>query len=241
MMGNEGRRSVTPPLVHRPFLTLLADRAVAPVGPEPDRSHVEAPRRRKVVPSWQQSPREPEQLELPVVTVELADVEAAVEVAVEAAVEQVSENEEREVVVPRSKKPIDAAGRRDILKRAAAAVAARKAGKPGETYADIGKDYGINAQAVANLVSRLRLRQARKAEAAAAATAPTPASSPPAAKAAPKGQGLFLRFDRPVQVEIVGLEEYIDGKVKAAMARFDELLETKAKAVIALALRKGIG
>lgn len=142
-------------------------------------------------------------------------------------------------MVPRSKKKsLDAAGRRDILKRATAAVAARKAGKEGESYADIGKDYGINARAVANLVSRQRLRQARKAEAAAASA---PASSPPAAKVAPKGQGLFLRFDRPVQVEIVGLDEYIDGKVKAAMARFDELLETKAKAAIALALRKGIG
>lgn len=246
-MGTDGRRSVTPPLSHRPFMVLVSEPGM--VETEPARSDVEVPRRRKVVPSWQQNEPEPQQLELPVVTVELADVEAHVDAAVDAAVEAVVDAEmvsdEGERSMPRKKKKeLDEAGRKDILQRANAATEARKTGAEAESYAVIGKDYGIGAQSVANLVSRLRIRAAKvalKTKAAASSSAASAVATPARGELRVKGQGLFLRFDRPVQVEIVGLDEYIDSRVKLAMGRLEEMLAVKAKEAVANALRKGIG
>jgi hypothetical protein len=234
----------------------MADRQLK-VEAEPDRSHVELPRRRKVVPSWQQEQQSPsEQLELPVVapmvTVELRDVEAVVEAAVDAAVDAATDEmvapqrevEGEEPMPRKKKKPLDEAGKMELLARAEKAREAKIRGAAFESYAAIGKDYGIGAQGVANLVSRLRQRVAKKALKTAALKTTAPASSsvaPTGGSPAVKDQGLFLRFDRGVQVEIVGLDERIDARLKARMARFDEMIASKVKEGIAHALRKGIG
>lgn len=240
MVESNERRSVTPPLSHRPFAALLGEGLVKATTSMPDREHVELPKRRIVVPSWQQETesttpasseveldvqgaRPPsEQLELPNVKVEWSDVDVHVNVEINGTSETplARWRRGREKQVPKKGKKNGSEHYDAVMKRADAILANKRAGKPYETYADIGKDYGLNAQGVANLVSRLRKR------ALSTNVVESKSVSNPAAVTAAKTRSMALRFDRAVEVTIVGLDEYITAKVKEG---------------VALALRKGIG
>lgn len=127
------------------------------------------------------------------------------------------------------------ADKQALIARARKASAARKAGDANaETYDAIGKDYGVKATSVYNIVStdnRKRAEEAQRAKRAASRASSNRAVAaasvePVASEPRPSSRGLSLRFDRAIDVTIVGLDEYIQQRVKEG---------------VALALRRGIG
>lgn len=272
-MGIDGRRSVTPPLSHRPFMALVTEQR--PAEQRPAVESTELPRRRKVVPSWQRDDAvevapvdaaesnvqnapasegealetaaetvRPLQLEL---TLRLEDAEGAEgSVPTGDVPEPAGQSLKRVVrgkegtVSKKKEKSLDDVGRQDILSRANAATKARAAGKPFESYADIGKDYGLSAQRMANLIHRLRQRAAKNEKKAAVEQSSKGLESMPR-KAAPsvsKQPVMLLRFDRAIEVTILGLDEYIDAKLNRLA---DDVISAKVKRAIATALKEGIG